>query len=149
ETRAPDGRRRFRRLGLSQGLANENVNSLEESNGRIWASTDAGLAVIDPATFVARSLRRAEGVHVSVYWVGSAAKTRQGELLIGGVGGLTVVSPERLAPWNYQPPTVITEVRVGGKQIPSGSLNTAGSLAPLAITPDSNSIAVEFAALDF
>jgi diguanylate cyclase (GGDEF)-like protein len=40
---------------------------------------------------------------------------------------------------------VATDVRIGGKLI----FNGAGSTAPLMITPDANSLAVEFSALDF
>ena len=61
--RERDGRPHFIRLGARQGLASENIDKLlEDARGQIWASTDDGLAVIDPNTFAIRSLRRAEGV---------------------------------------------------------------------------------------
>jgi len=143
ESRAADGKPKFTRLGIAQGLNNDNADKLlEDSKHNIWVGTDDGLAVIDEQTLAIRSLRRAEGLPVSSYWVGSGAATTQGEMLFGGVGGLTIVRPGMLTRWSYQPPVVVTDVRIGGK-------NVARARAPLEISPTANSIAVEFAALDY
>lgn len=144
------GRPRFRRLGTAQGLPNDNVDTLlADASGKIWASTDNGIAVIDPQTFGVRALRRAEGVSILTYWNDSGAVTSRGEVLFGGLGGLTVIRPDRLEPWTYRPSLVITDIRVGGKEFPAGRFNRSGNITPLAIQPDANRLAVEFAALDF
>jgi len=143
QTRGPDGRPKFARLGIAQGLNNDNADKLlEDSKHNIWVGTDDGLAVINEQTLAVRALRRAEGLPISSYWVGSGAATTQGEMLFGGVGGLTVVRPSQLTRWSYQPPVVITDIRIGGK-------NSADPHAPLEISPRANSIAVEFSALDY
>src|SRR5262249_47336953 len=89
---------------------------LEDSKHNIWLSTDDGIALVDEQTFSIRSFRRAEGVSISGYWVGAGAATAEGEMLFGGIGGLTVVRPNRLTHWNYQPPIAITDIRPGGRQ---------------------------------
>ena len=145
-----DGKPHFVRLGARQGLANDNIDKLlEDAHGRIWASTDDGLAVIDPGSFAIRTLRRAEGAPIANYWAGAGAVTSEGELLFGGVGGLVGVRPDRLAQWSYHPPIVVTDVRVGGKRVATGNFNSDEVIAPLMVPPGANSIAVEFAALDF
>ncbi|MGH8137747.1 MAG: ligand-binding sensor domain-containing protein [Steroidobacteraceae bacterium] len=150
ESRDAAGRPRFRRLGVAQGLANENANKLlEDLQRNIWVSTDDGLALIDERTFAIRTLRGAEGLPISSYWVGAGAVTPQGELLFGGVGGLSVVRPERLLPWTYQPPVVITDIRIGGKPVVAGRAGLDDAAAALTIAPTANSIAVEFSALDY
>jgi diguanylate cyclase (GGDEF)-like protein len=151
ESRDAGGRPHFRRLGLRQGLASENVDKLlEDARGQIWASTDDGLAVIDPSSFAIRSLRRAEGVPIANHWAGAGAATAAGELLFGGVGGLIVVRPERLTLWSYHPPIVVTDFRIGGKRVAASNFNNdAAAGAPLTVAADTNSIAVEFAALDY
>jgi diguanylate cyclase (GGDEF)-like protein len=150
EARDEKGRPRFHRLGVTQGLNNDNANKLlEDSKRNIWASTDDGLAVIDEQTFAIRSFRRAEGLPISSYWIGAGAATAQGEMLFGGVGGMSVVRPERLAHWNYQPQIAITDIRVGGKPVPAGFLNKGDIADPLSISPAANSVAVEFSALDY
>jgi diguanylate cyclase (GGDEF)-like protein len=131
-------------------LANDGIDKLLlDQQGRIWASTDDGLAVIDPKSYAVRTLRRAEGIAISSYWVGSGAVTAQGELLFGGSGGLVIVRPERLTDWNYNPPIVVSDVRIGGKPVPANRFNGRGSTEPLVVMPDANSITVEFSALDY
>jgi hypothetical protein len=72
---------------------------------------------------VIRPVRRAEGVGISSCWSNAGATTPQGELLFGGSGGLTVVRPDRCSDMPYQPPIVVTDMRVGGKRIPrAGSM---------------------------
>src|SRR5882757_9119162 len=150
ESRGDSGKPRFARLGIAQGLNNDNADKLlEDSKHNIWVGTDDGLSVIDEQTLAIRSLRRAEGLTISSYWVGSGAATSQGEKLFGGVGGLTVVRPSQLTRWNYQPPVAITDIRIGGKPVSDGSVASKDALHPLQVEPRANSIAVEFSALDY
>jgi diguanylate cyclase (GGDEF)-like protein len=150
ESRDARGKPQFRRLGTTHGLNNDNADKLlEDSKHNVWVATDDGLAVIDEQTFVIRSFRRAEGLPISSYWVGSGAATGQGEMLFGGAGGLTVVRPDRLTHWNYQPPVAITDIRIGGKPVADGVVTRNGQTSPLKVMPTANSIAVEFSALDY
>src|SRR5262249_16392145 len=150
ESRDAAGKPRFRRLGVAQGLNNDNANKLlEDSKHDIWLSTDDGIASVDEQTLGIRSLRRAEGVAISGYWVGAGAATAEGEMLFGGIGGLTVVRPNRLTHWGYQPPIAIPETRIGGKPAADGLAARSELSNPLKIQPTANSIAVEFAALDY
>lgn len=135
-----------RRLSLAQGLPDASVNALlQDLRGHIWASTDDGLARIDPERLTARALRRAEGVVFPTYWTGSAARTDRGELLFGGAGGMTVVLPERLQPWQFAPQVLLADVQVGGRAVPV----VPGRDAVVQVPADGNSLAVEFASSDF
>ncbi len=145
-----DGKLRFRRLSVAEGLPDANVDMLlRDKRGKIWASTDDGLAVIDPANFAVRALHRAEGVAICCYLNGSGATTDEGELLFGGFGGVTVVRPERLKDWSYRPPVVVTDIRIDGRPVPAGRFTGVGSATPLVLTPAANSVAIEFSALDY
>jgi diguanylate cyclase (GGDEF)-like protein len=117
---------------------------LTDLQGRVWASTDNGLARIDPQTLAVLPLRRAEGVVFPTYWTASAARTARGELLFGGAGGMTVVRPDRLQPWTYKPAVLVTDVKLGGQAVP-----LAADGAALTVMPDANSLAVEFSSTDF
>jgi diguanylate cyclase (GGDEF)-like protein len=141
---------RFRHLTMAQGLPDDNINAvLEDRAGRIWVSTDNGLALVDPDTLAVRALRRAEGVVFPTYWTGSAALTADGELLFGGAGGMTIVRPDLLGrPWSHRPKVMVTDLRVGGLRLPA-SRYVDGAGDPLTINADANSLAVEFAALDY
>lgn len=144
------GRLRFRRIDRTRGLASDNIGMLVmDDDGRIWASTADGLAIIDPGTLAVVSLHSADGVAIRNYWTGSGAVTSAGEVLFGGLGGLTVVRPNRIAAWSYHPPIVVTDLQVNGKAEPFGQFNEPTNTPPLLIPPGRNTLAVEFAALDY
>jgi diguanylate cyclase (GGDEF)-like protein len=136
----------LRRIGIDEGLPDSTVNAMvSDQRGRVWASTDNGLARIDARTLEVLALRRAEGVVFPTYWTASAARTARGELLFGGAGGMTVVQPEKLQAWGYRPNVLVTDVKVGGQPWP---VDPAGA-ATLTVQPEANSLAVEFSSTDF
>lgn len=149
--RDAEGRPRFRRLGTADGLPHANVDSLQmDGSGAIWAGTDDGLALIDPVAMTVRPVRRADGAPLVDYFVGAGATSLEGEGLFGAKGGITVTRPGTLPPWRFRPPIVITDLRVGGTPLPVAPFNHAVAPAPpVIITPEANSLAVEFAALDY
>jgi len=150
ETPKAGGHARFRRIAVEQGLPNNNGDKLlEDRQGRIWVSTDDGLAIIDPDTFAVRALRRAEGVMISNFFGGSGTVTEQGELLFGGMGGVVVIRPDQIRPLASHPVLAVTDVRVGGKPVAAGRLNGRGSSEALVVAPGAGNVAVEFSALDF
>ncbi len=148
EGRDAKGKPIFHRI--VDGLPNENIDMLlEAKDGKIWASTDGGLAVIDPNTYDMQVLTHADGGVLSAYWNGSGAMTTRGELLFGGEGGVTVARPELVKPWTYQPPVVVTNARIGDTEIPPSRLNSGLSVYPVWIPADQNNLTVGFTALDY
>ena len=146
--RTAGGQARFKHV--TSGLPSMNIAQLLAApDGAIWASTENGLARIDPASMSARALQRADGVGISTFWIGSGAVGAGGELIFGGVGGMVVVRPNLLTSWRYQPPLVVTDVRVGGRALPASRYNSDPHAPPLLVQADANSVAVEFSALDF
>ncbi|WP_338769563.1 diguanylate cyclase [Massilia sp. METH4] len=145
------GRRRFRRFGTAEGLPDNGVNALvHDASGRIWISTDNGLAGIDTATFAIRKLGIEDGLQVPAYWIGAGARTPAGDIVFGGVSGVTVLRPDRLKRPGYMTSMAITQVSLGGR-----TMTTVPSkgrvIMPLQIAPDERErgIALEFSALDF
>ncbi len=129
ESRDRQGHWRFRRLGLREGLPHLGVDKLlEDSRGNIWASTDNGLAVINGDDFTVQALQRPQGVAMRTFWTDSGLVTSSGEIVFGANGGLTIVRPELITAWTYQPPVVVTSVQTSA---------------------DKRSLKVEFAALDY
>ena len=144
------GKARFRHLGTREGLPDSLVDAiLLDADGRIWATTDNRMAVIDPATFTVTPMLAAEGVHILTYWQQSAVVTPQEELVFGGSGGLTVIRPDQLAGKPPPPPPlVVTDARVGHRSVPSGPFNRAGGPEPIALPPEDRGFQLEFAGLD-
>lgn len=152
ERRDADGRARFRRIGVREGLPHSGVDSLlTDSQGRIWVSTDGGLAVIDPETYAIRAFGAADGVALQTYWTNAGARTAAGELLFGGQGGLTVVWPEHVPSSGTSPPLVVTGLRAGGSMLVASRFNatTRGARPRIDIAAREPNLSVEFSALDY
>jgi len=145
--RDASGHLRFRRFGAEDGLPRPNIGLLQEAaDGRIWASTDGGLAIIDPATMKVQWVSRADGAAITSYWINSGVRTGPDELVFGGAGGITVVHPALYRPWAFRPPVVITEMRRQGQR---AEAHVSDPRAGLTLQPGENAFSVEFAALDF
>jgi PAS domain S-box-containing protein len=139
------GRLMFRHIGVAEGLPNAAIDALVmDQRGAIWASTDTGLAAIDPQSLTVRALQRADGLAITNYWADSSTLLPSGELVFGGLGGLTMVLPQAATQWQYRPPVVFSAARIGGRPVPVTPV--AG---PLVVPPTADSLAVEFTALDF
>jgi diguanylate cyclase (GGDEF)-like protein len=147
QRRDTGGRPVFRRLTQSDGLPQNSVDALlQDVEGNIWASTDGGLARIEPDSLAIRAFRTEQGVGIDSFFTGDADTTPAGELLFGGLNGLIVVHPERLTPAAEAAPVVVTDLRVGGRSLaPSQSRLSSG----LTVGSQDRSLAIEFAALDF
>ena len=145
-----EGKPLFHRLAPADGLPHINVDKLLlDARGMVWAGTDDGLAVIDPETFEVRALRHAEGSPLLDYFANAGSVDAAGEPLFGAKGGFAIIRADRLEDWSFRPPLVVSDLRIGGVSVPTGPVNSPASPKPLVLTPETNSLAVEFSALDF
>ncbi|HYP34366.1 MAG TPA: triple tyrosine motif-containing protein, partial [Burkholderiaceae bacterium] len=143
-----DGQPAFRRLTMSDGLPNNGVDALvADATGQVWASTDDGLARIDPATLSIESLHGAQGAGISTFWTGAAAATPDGKLLFGGEGGVLLVDPDQLPrAAGRLPAPVVTDATLGGQAVTGAQLSAAREASVPASAPR---LQVEFASLAY
>nr|WP_315250914.1 response regulator [uncultured Duganella sp.] len=147
--RNADGSRRFRTLHASDGLPVNNIGALQADHaGNVWASTSDGIAVIDTASFKVHTLDRSSGLVFQPYFVNAVGQTARQEIVFGTSGGYVVVQPVLPQTWRYQPPLVVSSVRLDRNLVPPAALLTAGGPA-LEIAPGTRKVEVEIAALDF
>lgn len=147
------GRRWFRRLGVSEGLPDNGVNALvTERDGSVWLSTDNGLARIAADTLAIRKLGASDGMHIPTYWFGSRAQASNGDILFGGLTGITVVRPARMVQRHDIAPLAVTGIMLGGRKLPEAPFNLgAKAPSPLTLAPDDRErgFSLEYTALDF
>ena len=147
--RAPDGSRRFLRLGMADGLPSIFINGLRaDSTGKIWASTADGVAAIDITTRRAQALGRADGLVFQAYYGGAAGQTAQGDIVFGTSGGYAVVHPDLPDRWRYQPPLAVSSVRLDRQAVAAAPLLAPGG-SGLSIPAGTRNVEIEVAALDF
>jgi hypothetical protein len=143
-------RPRFQQVRLGDLQAPTILAAVQAGDGTIWLSTSAGLVAVDPDTLAARVLRSSDGVFNQFRTENAACVTPEGELLFGGVDGITVVRPERLQPWEFNAPVVVTDLRIGNRHIAAERFDSASSSASaLVMSPEERGLSVEFAALDY
>ncbi len=138
----PFGSHRFLNIGRASGIPSANIGAmLTGADGDIWAGTDSGLAKIDPKNLTVRAFTAADGLAVTGYLGNSGIGLPDGTLMFGGVGGLTLVHPERISEWSFTPEVVATSIRVGPNYLPATQT--------LTLSADDRSLQVEFSALDY
>ena len=145
---SPGGPYRFRTIGVAQGLASDKVSGvLDDGHGDLWVSTSNGISRIDDGTYAVHNLGPRDGLHIASYVYVGAAHAPGGELLFGGLGGLTVIRPHWQPPATAPAPLVITDALVNNEQIPFARLPTDGS--SLTLHSRSRNLRVDFALLDY
>ncbi len=128
------------RVRKQDGLPSDIVSAvLIDSANRIWAATSAGLAVIlDDGTILTPD----QADVMAPYLRNASVQTRSGELLFGGDLGLTVIRPNVWRPDRKPGPLVYTRIAIGG-------VDVRNSAEELVVTPNANTVEIEFASLDF
>lgn len=148
EPHSPGEPYRFSTIGTANGLASENINAVQpDDRGNPWVSLANGLAMVDPNTRTAHNLGVRDGLRIASYIYAAAARAPGGELLFGGLGGLTVVRPEWQPPDRPDAPLVITSAAVNGVPLPFGKLPRANE--SLSVRSHNRGLRVDFALLDY
>ena len=149
-TPQPNGAYLVRHLTERDGLPSVNVDALQpDLAGGIWISTGNGLAVIDAGSMRVRRYQRADGVPFGDFWAHASVLTREGDLVFGAVGGLTVVHPDLVAERHFEPQLLVSGITVGGHLLRAAPSGSAAVASPIVVNPGANSFQVDFAATDY
>jgi diguanylate cyclase (GGDEF)-like protein len=141
--------RAFATITQKDGLGSDNVASLlSDRRGRIWAATANGLTVYDPVTHAAVPLGLRDGYRTRFFNHRTASVGPRGELLFGGIGGLTVVDADADAQGpEVSAPLAITSLSIDEQDTPFAGL-PAHDVA-LKIDAGTRSLRAGFALLDY
>jgi signal transduction histidine kinase/ligand-binding sensor domain-containing protein len=139
--------RRFAVLDVPE-LRRVTVFSIEEdSEASLWLGTSQGLVHYSPPTGRARRYRRQDGVLSGEFNRRAAVRLRDGELIFGGVDGLTRVRPEPAAGSPTAAPIVFTRWR---KVTKNGQVDApVDTMSRLLLGPGDRAFSIDFAALTF
>ncbi|HUA80947.1 MAG TPA: diguanylate cyclase, partial [Dyella sp.] len=148
ESDPDDSSYRFSTIGISQGLSSDNINAVQADNqGNLWVSLPNGVAKIDGQTHAVHNLSVRDGLRISSYIYAAAARAPTGEIMFGGLGGLTVVRPTWKPVHHADAPLVVTRAVVNGAALPYGELPPSNE--SLTLKPHNRSLRVDFALLDY
>lgn len=129
-------------------LRSTTVFSIEEdAEHRLWLGTAHGLVRYSPATGITRRYRRQDGVLSGEFNRRAALRRRDGEMIFGGVAGITRFRPNLVTGHRRVPPVVFTRwSRVTAKGPVLAAIHGAGALR---LGPGDRAFTIDFAALTF
>jgi signal transduction histidine kinase/ligand-binding sensor domain-containing protein len=129
-------------------LQNITVFSIEgDGRGRLWLGTSHGLVQYTPQRGLVRRFRREDGVLNAEFNRQASLRRRNGEMLFGGVDGITRFHPDSLSIDGVSPPLVFTNWR---KVTKDGLTRSAlDGVRELRLNPGDRAFTIEFAALTF
>jgi len=138
---------RFRFYPFANGPEALSVGAmLEDEHGFIWASTTAGITRVDPDTGQTKSYTAKDGLVDGSYFVGAAARGRDGQFYFGGTNGLTSFMPDAIRDNPFAPEVVITDFLVLNRSRAAPDLHEQ---AALTLSHRDSVFALEFAALHY
>ena len=118
-----------------------------DGTGNIWASTNFGLARLDPKTSAIQRFHRLHGLQAEEFNFGAHYRDRSGKLYFGGAAGFNSFYPEVLQ-FNERPPRVVLTQFL--------KLNSPGMagvpeehIERLSLSHKEDVITLKFAALDY
>ena len=88
------------------------------SGGNLWLSTDNGLSKFNPQTETFRNYNVSDGLQGNQFNPFAYGKTRDGEMLFGGINGFNSFYPEQIKDNLHIPPVVITSFQLANKPVP-------------------------------
>jgi len=143
---------RFYTIDKKQGLADNVVRAIAEDNrNNIWVSTDLGVSDIKFKKFSVPFKKR--DLNITSYTVNDGLISNQfanqaglrlgsGEIIFGGINGLTLFQPSKITLNTIPPPVVITALLVNNRPQKSWSNG-------FRLNHDQSNLSIRFAALNF
>ena len=145
---------KFRRFFQKDGLPNEVIyGMLEDNKGHLWVSTNKGISKIkfQENQLSTENFTPADGIPGFEFNQHAFLKTKAGELVFGGVKGLTVFNPDAIQPYPHRPSPVLTDFQLFNKSVEIGSFlkKAINEETTITLPYHQNFLAFEFAALGF
>ena len=149
---------RFVRYTQKEGLPNDVIYGiLEDKNGRLWLSTNFGLSRFDPGSDTFKNYDVRDGLQSNEFNAGAYYKSAGGEMIFGGINGLTLFHPERITNNPHIPPIVITDLQLFNHSVSIGNQEGGRTILERSIMETrrlrlsylDRVISFEFSALDY
>ncbi|MFD1141151.1 ATP-binding protein [Larkinella insperata] len=145
---------RCRRITQQQGLPNNVIYSaLPDGHGNLWIGTNKGLCRMNRKTFQTRTYTTEDGLMANEFNRFHYLHLPNGQIIMGGVEGITAFQPATLQDDRFQPRVELTELYVNNQlaQPDSASFLPAPiqAIDQLNLAHNQNFLTVQFAAVQF
>lgn len=138
---------RWKRFSTAEGMPSNIVDGLcTDVYDMLWISTDKGISRYNPFSGTFRNFTAEDGLSGNQFNASSSLRRRGGEILFGGVDGITAFSPDLLSDNPYSPSPLITDFRLTGKY---ASEDLHPSPEGIRLSHDRNSFAISFSVANY
>lgn len=138
----------FKNYTINDGLPNNVIYGVQEDNdGNIWISTNNGISKLNTRTETFTNYSTSDGLTNIEYNTGAYYKDTNGALFFGGINGFDYFNPNEISPNPYEPPIVLTSVKIQDTIIESDSV--LSQLKQIELSYRDNLLTIEFAALSY
>lgn len=151
----------FIHYGLEDGFSNEVIHSIaEDESGNLWVGSNDGLNCFSPErtgkeqNAVLLTLSTQDGLPSNGFVARAAYSTHNGRVYFGSASGLIALAPNQIPINHYQPPVVLTEIKVNNTPLNElkstySAFQTIAVPATLQLSYRENTLELSFAALDY
>ncbi|EHQ31190.1 hybrid sensor histidine kinase/response regulator transcription factor [Mucilaginibacter paludis] len=103
------------------GLSTEFIKGIaEDEKGNFWISTSNGLTQFNPDNYYCKKYNTGDGLQGLEFEANAFLKTRDGQLLFGGVNGFNAFYPHSISVNQFIPPVYITNFQIFNKKVIAG-----------------------------
>lgn len=148
---------------VADGLTDDVIASIiGDNSGALWVSTNNGISKLtfgNAAFPLARGnyhitkYNAANGLQSNQFLVNSAYRTPEGEIMFGGMNGITTFFPNRIIKNKFLPDILLTGFAINNKSVPFGKgevLTLPVNESPkVKLAYDQNNLTIKFSALNF
>lgn len=100
------------------GLSAEFIKGIaEDSYGNFWISTSNGITRFNPENLSFKKYNIADGLQGLEFEANACLKTKDGQILFGGLNGFNMFYPQNITTNTFVPPVYITDFMVFNKKI--------------------------------
>ncbi|MBT8380601.1 MAG: hypothetical protein KJN64_15440 [Ignavibacteria bacterium] len=138
----------FQQFYKNNGLPSDVIFGLiEDNSGNLWLSTNKGISSYNLQDNSFLNFEKEDGLQGNVFNSSAYLKSSDSTIFLGGMNGVNYFNPANLSFSKYNPPVVITSIKIKDADGNFIVANPGSELIEL--KPDQNSILIEFASLDF
>ncbi|MBL7818471.1 MAG: histidine kinase [Saprospiraceae bacterium] len=119
---------------------------LQDKNGILWLSSNAGLFKYQPATGSVKQYTESDGLQSMQFLPNSGVALRDGTLAFGGVNGINIFDPNTVRNLTFEPAIQIATLKINDVKRFEGHVNAFKNLV---FTHDSNTLTFSFVAVDY
>ncbi len=108
----------FQLLTMDKGLADNGISSIEQDKqGRLWISTDHGLCCYNPQNELTLNYFIDNGLQSNEFSDGASSVSPDGQLLFGGVAGITWFYPSSIRQIRWNATVRLTAFSLNGEHV--------------------------------